>query len=117
MLVLTRKAGESLLLAGKTCIVTVTEIRKRSVCLRITERRDVLSLSRVLALCAGKHVRALYNDSATIFICSLRADSVRIGISAPPEISIYRGELAAQLRANGIDIEQPLHALPARQHT
>lgn len=111
MLTITRRADETIVIAG-IHVVTVEVIMHNAVQLLISESAEP-QLRRQIH--RGEGV-SLCDDLVRIELTGFHGTSARIGISAPPEISIYRGELADRLRAEGIDITQPLHALPAR-HT
>lgn len=111
MLTITRRAGETIVIAG-IHVVTVEVVTHNALQLLISESAEPQQRRKIFR---GEDV-SLCDGSVRIELTGFHSAAARIGISAPPDISIYRGELADRLRADGIDITQPLHALPTR-HT
>lgn len=54
-------------------------------------------MSRMLALTRKKGESIIINDNIEISILEMRGDQVKLGISAPREIPIYRKEVYLQI--------------------
>ncbi len=53
----------------------------------------------MLVLTRKKHQKILIGDSIAITIVAIERDQVRIGISAPREVKVYRQELFEEIQA------------------
>jgi carbon storage regulator len=62
----------------------------------------------VLVLSRKKNETIVINDNVSIVVIEIRGDKVRLGIEAPKEIPVHRGEVqeAIQLRGHRADSAQ-----------
>jgi carbon storage regulator len=76
---------------------------------RLSKRRAV---SRMLALSRKKDEAIIINEDIEIKIIEVKGDQVKIGISAPKSVPIYRKEVFLQIQeankeaANSVDANQ-----------
>ena len=87
MLVLSRKAGESIVI-GDELIVTVTFIGSEAVEITATRRDNSFVKSWVLSTNEGVAI----NDEVRVVLIQLKRERARLGIEYPPELSVARTE-------------------------
>ena len=56
------------------------------------------AVSRMLALSRKKNEAIVINNNIEITILEIKGDQVKIGVSAPKEVPIYRKEVYAQIQ-------------------
>ena len=57
-------------------------------------------VSRMLALSRKKDEAIVINDDIEITVIEIKGDQVKLGISAPKSVPIYRKEIYAQIQAD-----------------
>ena len=99
LLILTRRAGESILI-GTSIEILVVAIATPTVRLEILTRsdRDPESLQRVLVSCEADR-RIAINDRIDLLVRFVRGRNVRLGVIAPADVIVLRSELS-QAREN-----------------
>ena len=60
-------------------------------------------VSRMLALSRKKDEAIVINDDIEITVIEIKGDQVKLGISAPKSVPIYRKEVYAQIQAANKD--------------
>jgi len=57
----------------------------------------------MLVLSRKKNEIIKINDDITIMVVDIRGDKVRLGIEAPREVAVHRGELYAAIRRRRVE--------------
>lgn len=55
----------------------------------------------MLVLSRKKSERIMIGDDITLMVIEVRGETVRIGISAPPDVKVHRQEVAERIKNEG----------------
>ena len=89
MLIITRTAGESIII-GENLRITLLKIQDKTIELGL---EDLVNMNKFNNLSAVENQKVQIGKGVSILVVKVRGKQVRLGIDFPPDIEVLRGEL------------------------